>query len=355
MAGKILPTQYFLYSKEVVLYPFGEERYNNNVTHRLNAIYSGVLGYTTEDVKYAPLLSSQLVANVQAKSTAQLLKRMKDAKGNMAVATAEMNKTMNLVTSSATKIGKALFNIRKGNFREAAQDLGVTASRGAIRRARQGIGSTGSARDKAIAKSWLELQYGWKPLLQSVYDAAQQVADAEAPILRGIATGWAEGFDKAEVKRVFTQSGEPTTSFERRDCRYEYTQKCVYTVENSVAHRAAINGLSNPLSVAWELVPYSFVVDWFLPIGDYIDLLDATSGLKFKSGCKTSFEESRYLKDYEQKSLDHFRQTGSAVTRLRVERSKMTSFPSLNFPSFRLPQSMTKAANALALLQNFRK
>lgn len=24
-------------------------------------------------------------------------------------------------------------------------------------------------------------------------------------------------------------------------------------------------------SVAWELVPYSFVVDWFLPIGDMID------------------------------------------------------------------------------------
>jgi hypothetical protein len=29
-------------------------------------------------------------------------------------------------------------------------------------------------------------------------------------------------------------------------------------------------GLVNPLEIAWEVVPYSFVVDWFLPVGSYI-------------------------------------------------------------------------------------
>jgi hypothetical protein len=29
-------------------------------------------------------------------------------------------------------------------------------------------------------------------------------------------------------------------------------------------------GLLDPASVAWELLPYSFVVDWFIPIGQYL-------------------------------------------------------------------------------------
>jgi hypothetical protein len=33
-------------------------------------------------------------------------------------------------------------------------------------------------------------------------------------------------------------------------------------------------GLLDPLSVVWENIPYSFVVDWFIPIGDYLSMLN---------------------------------------------------------------------------------
>jgi hypothetical protein len=29
-------------------------------------------------------------------------------------------------------------------------------------------------------------------------------------------------------------------------------------------------GMVDPLQVAWEIVPYSFVVDWFLPVGSFL-------------------------------------------------------------------------------------
>jgi len=32
--------------------------------------------------------------------------------------------------------------------------------------------------------------------------------------------------------------------------------------------------LNDPLSVAWEVMPWSFVADWFLPIGDYLGAVD---------------------------------------------------------------------------------
>jgi len=39
-------------------------------------------------------------------------------------------------------------------------------------------------------------------------------------------------------------------------------------------------GLTNPVNTAWELIPFSFVVDWFIGIGDYLSSLDALIGVK---------------------------------------------------------------------------
>jgi hypothetical protein len=35
----------------------------------------------------------------------------------------------------------------------------------------------------------------------------------------------------------------------------------------------------DPLGIAWEAVPFSFVADWFLPIGDYLDALSVFNGI----------------------------------------------------------------------------
>jgi hypothetical protein len=38
-------------------------------------------------------------------------------------------------------------------------------------------------------------------------------------------------------------------------------------------------GLLDPATVLWEIIPYSFVVDWFLPIGSYLDNLNQIPNL----------------------------------------------------------------------------
>lgn len=47
-------------------------------------------------------------------------------------------------------------------------------------------------------------------------------------------------------------------------------------------------GLANPLATAWELVSYSFVVDWFVPIGPVLNALSARAGLIFVDGSKSN-------------------------------------------------------------------
>jgi hypothetical protein len=114
-------------------------------------------------------------------------------------------------------------------------------------------------------------------------------------------------------------------------------------------------GLTNPALVAWELVPFSFVVDWALPIGDWLSSLDAmlgydsnntwssistlqrrywrTVGINGKSGIYTNTNE---YSDY--------------CERTRLRRTAAASVPLPILPSLKDPRSLGHMANGLSLL-----
>lgn len=57
-----------------------------------------------------------------------------------------------------------------------------------------------------------------------------------------------------------------------------------YSLDEPVQQTLSQLGITNPLEIAWELTTLSFVVDWFLPIGNYLGALDAARGYSFIAG-----------------------------------------------------------------------
>lgn len=55
-------------------------------------------------------------------------------------------------------------------------------------------------------------------------------------------------------------------------------------VSNAYARNLSRAGLINPAQIAWEVVPYSFIVDWVMPVGNIIEAMDARTGLTFVGG-----------------------------------------------------------------------
>lgn len=110
----------------------------------------------------------------------------------------------------------------------------------------------------------------------------------------------------------------------------------------------------------WEVLPFSFVVDWFLPIGPYLEALSTYQGLSFVRGYKTQFTKSETQfshsysgqhPGYSDKRVTLFSAGGLSWSQVKLNRTKLTSFPKPNLPSFKNPLSLTHAANGLALIQ----
>jgi len=148
-----------------------------------------------------------------------------------------------------------------------------------------------------MAGVWLEYSYGWKPLVGDIYSAIDVL---QKPIPYIVARGKAQG--------KFATATATTWSTGRTDTSYAWHLRLLLqmkvSVSNWYAWKANELGLTNPLSIAWELVPFSFVVDWFLPIGNYLQSLTDFVGLDLEDSFRTWYgihdrvDSLQYYPDY---------------------------------------------------------
>jgi hypothetical protein len=207
---------------------------------------------------------------------------------------------------------------------------------------------------RSLANNWLELQYGWKPLLQDVYGAAKSLAYLNA------GTFMVQTVRSSKSSKPITDSSSLSISGRGAGSRTIMSQTeirfmCRYGMGEPLKAFMTQIGFNNPINLLWEIIPYSFVVDWFLPIGQYLEGLTNFQGLTFIDGCETRFTRQSALFDvyyyYEDNVQVDIRYGSYSRDDVVFDRLKLTSWPSMRFPSFKNPISTEHALNALALLR----
>lgn len=137
--------------------------------------------------------------------------------------------------------------------------------------------------NKAVADTWLEWSFGIKPLLNDVKGAAEALAQlALDPVELAPVRAYVEEFqDCSAADLAFVQksrSFSPTFiiyDFEvkaRRGYVCRYIGQVKVAVDDPILMRRELLGFSPEQFVptVWNLIPYSFLVDYFSNIGDVI-------------------------------------------------------------------------------------
>jgi hypothetical protein len=117
----------------------------------------------------------------------------------------------------------------------------------------------------------------------------------------------------------------------------------------------------NPYSLAWELMPYSFVIDWFLDIGSYMRNLETAliADNQFNSGSLSTlvYCKIRGVVNYSGRNVG-----GSEFQQLRGDAEKyqsdftrvlLPSYPLPSLPSFQADLGASRLLSAAALLRGF--
>lgn len=127
---------------------------------------------------------------------------------------------------------------------------------------------------------WLEGRYGWRILaydMEAITEAVYKLNQAKPPFIRGYAS------EEALESSSILNYSSPSTYLRRYTPYYSNAavhmpatfvieQSKVREVRAGVVLEALLDDVLsiNPLLTAWEVVPFSFILDWFVNIGDTI-------------------------------------------------------------------------------------
>ena len=217
------------------------------------------------------------------------------------------------------------------------------------------------------ANAWLETAFGIKPLISDVKDLAEAVLKQKYGIKSSTISG--SGYSIASRDDfgygACGQTGEykfsyvdRTTRMVRYKGRIDGTATAAYGSAEGVLNSLGFN-LENFVPSLYELIPYSFLVDYFTNLGDLINAgCSSQAGLKFVVRTeRTETSRAGVLSPYSLNTSNPRYWTGNIspgsvlISQSTVSRSSSSKLgmPSLEF-SF--PGADMHAANILALLKS---
>lgn len=285
---------------------------------------------------------SLLDANDQLKLLQKLREKLLGSDFNMSVFLGEGHQTLKMIGDTAIRIAKSLHHLRKGDLAGTARSLLEGTSRRPITPYKQMKPFKPSA--ERASSHWLELQYGWLPLLKDVEEGAHSLAHA-------LSVPFAQTYRMSRRREVSNDAGNKLSYFNPIVAMQKRTHvralKVIVTERPSVIAQL---GLLNPELVAWELLPFSFVADWFIPIGSYLDARAITSAIVAKyvtTDYMTAFNYAPSSPMFTPAPDPSWSSTSVALTRTV---SSSASLPLPRMKSLKQVASWQHCANAVALV-----
>jgi hypothetical protein len=260
-------------------------------------------GHTTDHIE----TSDQAVRNLYA----SLRKRNQFQTG---VFLAELKESVGLIGKASLAIFKIVKALKKGRVSDAIREIKLYGgsspqkrllNRDQLNRRNNKIGAPKVSKADYAANAWLELQFGWLPILSDINKLIQLVSDGllsdESKIFS------VNGFSQSHKKVTDILAEEwfvkpyPNSKNNLHNVTKSRSGWETYSVRITATYKAEPNlesllsnlGLINPYSVSWAVVPFSFVLDWFLPVNHWLDSLTADAGLELLDVTRTNKYEFR--------------------------------------------------------------
>lgn len=214
-----------------------------------------------------------LPANLDLTALGKLSEKIRGHSFNLAVAAAELPEAIDMLRNTSTAVLRAARATVRGDWGSVVRNL--SRSLGQTKQAQKNWDKALSRGD--LSAAWLALRYGWEPLVNDAFEAAKAVermtSFARTLTFRAYANGMSGSYEYLTISNGVL--------------KIEDKHRVSYIVTlGEVPSTARSLGLMDPASVLWEKLPYSFVADWFIPIGNYL------SEASFFNGLNTSYVKS---------------------------------------------------------------
>lgn len=313
--------------------------------------------------------------NADALAITKLRQEILDGKAQWGTTLGELRKTAGGVASlcgdvvdvldSLTGIAQRLSKLRKEEAKKFVLD---TLRRKSGKKRKKRPRPPGAAErqrlrtENAILNRWLEFQFSVKPTLMDIQQSGEAISWLIFEENLALRVKFKAGGTDISRERLSYQSNwfsghsVQCTATVTVDRQVHYSVLC--DIEQTPERTFQQLGLTNVGLVAWELCQFSWMVDYVLGIGDWLNSMVKLDGVKFVEGTKTVVGRIKFDTD----ELMHLnpKTSGASIQPSRVplqgefgrmQRTVLGAIPGPSlFPPVRSRLGLNQMANSLAAL-----
>jgi hypothetical protein len=195
----------------------------------------------------------------------ELISRFQGSITNLSMMAKDLYDASNMALDYFKRVNRCWKDLKRGNYRKAFKSF------------------SGSRKlSKGMANNWLSFQYGVLPTIRAVQEGFEATNNQRSQTIRLVET-------VSGVRRINLSGsndrhqyyGASETEVSIRGFRY-------FTTKEDIRRLL----VTNQVEVAWDATPYSFLLDWFVPIGDYLKQFGYSPNLRASAGCNSKLERT---------------------------------------------------------------
>jgi hypothetical protein len=315
--------------------------YTKRVNHTWYSTGSSAGGYgpisgdgNISSVFPVSLFNTYWTAREELALLSKLLKKVKGHDLDLGVSLAEVDKLAGTVAGTLKNLAYGAVDLSKGRFAQFARRFGA----GPPRKDR-----VEKLRTSDIPGRFLEMRYAWEPTIKDCFEVAKAFEE--------LSNGPRTAVTRAGKRKQQTITGS-TNYCPGIDVVIEVRRAYIFEQFEEMAFARQL-GLANPATILWERCPWSFVIDWFIPIGTYLNLIGQVPYMKGRF-CRTSSIRRTCAAIGTERVLPRVPAAPNPSVeweRFNLERSTSETPPKVPIPNFRVQGAVQgkRVMNAIAL------
>lgn len=339
--GSVNPKPYYLYNGDY----FKSERfwkdstgnpYVSSVSHLLNEV--------------------QPTDHEHNKLYSKIRQAVLGSQGELLTSIMEWKESLEMISQRALQLAAAYSALRKGNFQKAGKLLQMDGHQAKIARDR-GSPLGGKSPRFSPTSAWLEYWMGWAPLVGDIEHAFDVISREPRLMYQTFSVGTM--VNRVPEKFIYRDTYETYETTVTHSGKFSAYGKFQVTNHNLFAANQL--GLLNPAKTAWQLIPFSFIADWFMNVGTVLGGLTDFVGLRIfdtgyakyvevnATGQRTAKEYDSVNSTYGNQLWNYYVSNSTGVGRYWVRKPGPIQAPRIEVAMLD-KLSLTRAATSISLL-----
>lgn len=235
------------------------------------------VAYTS--IAQSPSLDGSSAAFAYNKAYAKFVSSFSEA-SQWAVTLFEQKQTIALLSKPLSRLLKFSKQVKRGKFRAAAKTLKMALPPKGLKN-----------EAKYYGENWLKYHFGIEPLVKDIFNSVDVLCRDFDPI-KVVGSGRDSSSSVVLWNYLYGIPGgtQEDRGAETRTVETKVRIQANIRINNPNLFLASQMGLVNPLSFAWEVIPFSFIVDWFANVGQVLASMTDFAGTEFEKPQHTYFQ-----------------------------------------------------------------